>query len=68
MGEVLKLHRNVRGQFGMVEQYQKHANHNSTVHNVHVYHLKLLVQIDWQGHVCRLRTGRSVLILNPGLI
>ena len=27
MGEVLNLHTNVRGHFGMVEQYGKHANH-----------------------------------------
>ena len=36
MGKDLNVHTNVRGHFGMVEQYQKHANHNSTVQNVHV--------------------------------
>ena len=36
MGEVLNLHTNAQGHFGMVEQYRKHANHNSTVRNVHV--------------------------------
>ena len=36
MGKDLNVHTNVRGHFGMVEQYRKHANHNSTVRNVHV--------------------------------
>ena len=31
MGEVLNLQTNVRGHFGIVEQYRKHANPNSTV-------------------------------------
>ena len=30
------VHTNVQGHFGMVEQYRKLANHNSTVRNVHV--------------------------------
>ena len=36
MGEVLNVHTNVRGHFGMVEQYRKYAYHNTTVRNVHV--------------------------------
>ena len=35
-GKDLNVHTNVGGHFGMVEQYLKHANHNSTVRNVHV--------------------------------
>ena len=35
MGEVLNLHTNVQGHFGIVEQYQKHVNHNSAVGNGH---------------------------------
>ena len=36
MGEILNVHTNVQGHFVMVEQYRKHAYHNSTVQNVHV--------------------------------
>ena len=36
MEKDLNVHANVRGHFGMVEQYRKHANRNSTVRNVHV--------------------------------
>ena len=36
MGKELNVHTNVRGHFGMVEQYRKYANHNSTMRNVHV--------------------------------
>ena len=36
MGKDLNVHTNVQGHFGMVEQYQKHANHNSAMRNVHV--------------------------------
>ena len=36
MVEVLKPHTNVRGHFGMVEQYRKHTNHYSTMHYVHI--------------------------------
>ena len=36
MGKDLNVHTNVRGHFGIVEQYQKHASQNSTVRNVHV--------------------------------
>ena len=36
MGKDLNLHANVSGHFGMVEQYRKHASHNSAVRNVHV--------------------------------
>ena len=36
MGEVLNLHTNVIGHVGMVEQYRKNVNHNSTMQNVHV--------------------------------
>ena len=38
IGEDFNVHTNVLGHFGMVEEYQKHANHNSTdsVQNVHV--------------------------------
>ena len=36
MGKGINVRTNVRGHFGMIEQYRKHANHNSTVRNVHV--------------------------------
>ena len=36
MGEVLNLHTNGRGRFGMAEQHRKCADHSSTVLNVHV--------------------------------
>ena len=49
MGKDLNVHTKVQGHFSMVEQYQKHANHNSSCAKcVCITVLQLLGQTDWQ--------------------